>query len=384
MENYRPIAAIVGSVRNDILGAKETLGRQACEALGGSLAQAGWRIAVFSSDPDDIEADVVKGYIAAGGTAPASIVCYFPRGRTLKFPEEQNYPDAFFRKLDTSVDWKVSFYRTISIVDGIVLVGGANSTKIAGQMALSRDLPIIALEHFGGAGLEVWQSLASKPAFIQDQDLEAMSEWTSKSAERCAASLNGQYERRKKKTQAAEEAVGGLRDKAAKWDEHVVKEADNKARATLTIIFLVLFVLSVLMGFIGTIPGVFYTVVAILGLCFAGGFGATVRMISPGAPATRKLISALLGITVGLVFSLLYMLPQLVGGKGFPLPSEVGITPADRVQFLTALLVAFMAGLGFDYAMEQLLRRAKDRGDEIINAGTAGVIKPPASGEVEG
>jgi MFS family permease len=160
--------------------------------------------------------------------------------------------------------------------------------------------------------------------------------------------------------------VGGLRDKAAKWDEHMVKEADNKAKASLAIIFLVLFVLSVLMGLIGKIPAALYTVVAILGLCFAGGFGATVRMINPGAPATRKLTSALLGITVGLVFSLLYMLPQLVGGEGFAIPSEGGITPTHRVQFLSAMLVAFMAGLGFDYAMEQLLRRAKDRGDEII------------------
>lgn len=41
------------------------------------------------------------------------------------------------------------------------------------------------------------------------------------------------------------------------------------------------------------------------------------------------------------------------------------------MQYLSAMVVAFMAGLAFDSAIEQLLRRAKDRGQEILNEGTS-------------
>jgi hypothetical protein len=41
---------------------------------------------------------------------------------------------------------------------------------------------------------------------------------------------------------------------------------------------------------------------------------------------------------------------------------------AIRIQYISVLLVAVLAGLGFDYAFEQLLKRSRERGEEIAHA----------------
>ena len=73
--------------------------------------------------------------------------------------------------------------------------------------------------------------------------------------------------------------------------------------------------------------------VTILGLCVAGRMGATVRMLTPTAGVTRKWVAPVLGTTVGLVFSLLYALPQVIQNAGFLIPTNDPITPATRVQY---------------------------------------------------
>ena len=66
MEAKGPVIAIVGSARAGIVGSQEANARAACRELGQELAKAGLRIAVYSSDRDFIEADVVSGFLAAG------------------------------------------------------------------------------------------------------------------------------------------------------------------------------------------------------------------------------------------------------------------------------------------------------------------------------
>ena len=52
---------------------------------------------------------------------------------------EMDIPDReyFNEKVDASSDWEVSFYRSLSKVDGLLVLGGGPSTLIAGQIALS-------------------------------------------------------------------------------------------------------------------------------------------------------------------------------------------------------------------------------------------------------
>jgi hypothetical protein len=379
MESYRPIIAIVGSARSEILPdqEKEKAARKACNELGQKLAAAGWRIAVYSSNNAFIEPDVVTGYVAAGAAGKNSIVCYYPQEASVNFPEMEEHKDKeyFDQIVDPSSDWEVSFYRSLAKVDGIVLLGGGASTLIAGNIALSRDLAIIAVARFGGASLRFWQQqLPSKPAFIEEYDINIMGRWTAKSATELVKSLSDQYKRRQSRLSAAETELQGLKDKAQKWDELSTEKKEDKARTYLALGFLIVFIVFLIVGLITDPPARLYSLLTIVGLCFAGGMGATIRMLTPGAPTSRKWVATVLGITVGLVFSLLYLIPQLIQNSGFliPVPGNTGITTATRVQYISSLIVAFLAGLGFDFAVDQLLRRAQQSGDEIIDSSTAG------------
>ncbi|HSS21383.1 MAG TPA: hypothetical protein VLL54_15010 [Pyrinomonadaceae bacterium] len=131
-------------------------------------------------------------------------------------------PKVFLLKKDSSSEWEVSFYRSLIKVNAVLPVGGSRSTLIAGQIALGRDLPIIALAEFDGSGLTIWQSLHAKPAYIEEADFEAMQDWTSDSATRCFQSLNGQFGRRAAKATAADREILAIKDKAYRpvpaWD----------------------------------------------------------------------------------------------------------------------------------------------------------------------
>jgi len=380
MEAYRPIAAIAGSARLEIVGNEENekAARQACYEIGQELAKAGWRIAVYGDDKTYIEADVVAGFADAGVAESHSIICYYPQRASVHFQEMEKYKDKeyFDEKVDPSSDWEVSFYRSLSKADGILLLGGGASTLIAGQIALSRDLPIISIARFGGAALKIWQQhLSSKPAFVDDNDVQVMGRWNVNSARECIKSLSDQYKRGQEKSSAEAKELQELKEKAIKWDAHVENEREDKARTLLAGGFLIIFIIFLIVGLITTPPSWLYSLVTILGLCVAGGMGATMRMVAPGAPVSRKWVAPVLGVTVGLVFSLLYLIPQLIQNSGFLIPSETGITPATRVQYISSLIVAFSAGLGFDFAVEQLLKRSRQSGEEIT-AGVTGHVNP--------
>ena len=169
-----------------------------------------------------------------------------------------------------------------------------------------------------------------------------------------------------------EEELQVLKQKATSWDEHLRNESEDRAKTYLAVAFLTIFIVFLILGLITNPPPRYYSLLTILGLCVAGGMGATIRLLTPGAPTSRKLVAPVLGVTVGLVFSLLYLIPQLIQNSGFLIPTEAGITTATRVQYISSLVVAFLAGLGFDFAIEQLLRKAKQSGEEVISGTGAG------------
>ena len=148
---------------------------------------------------------------------------------------------------------------------------------------------------------------------------------------------------------------------------HLKSNSEDKGKTYLAIGFLIIFIIFLIVGLISNPPSWLYSLLTILGLCFAGGVGATIRMLMPGAPASRYWVAPILGITVGLVFSLLYLIPQLIQNSGFLILSKNEITTPIRIQYMSSLIVAFLAGLGFDFAMDQLLRRSKESGKQIIN-----------------
>ena len=374
MGTYKPIIAVVGSARAAITGNQEQAARLTCNALGVELAKAGWRVAVYSGEADFIEQDVVSGYLAAGPTGEDSIVCYYPQGEMVKFTEMDDPGKAVcFKEIqDPSGDWEVSFYHSILRVDAVLLLGGGVSTLIAGQLALGQDIPILALATFGGSARKIWQHLSAKSTLATNDDVQAMVNRTPDAAQAGMKALANQHEKRTVKQAAAQQELETIRKKAGRWDVHVKAEQEQATRTGVAFGFLVAFIALLIAGLVVNPAWAWvYPVIAVLGLCTAGGMGATVRMITPDAPAFKGWVAPIVGIVVGIVFTVLYLIPQHMDNTGFLLPGDGKIPNASRTQYITALVVAFMAGLGFDFALEQLLRRSKERGDAILQSSTS-------------
>ncbi len=362
-----PVVAIVGSARAEITGDRESDARAACVELGRELARKGLRIFVYTSQPDFIEADVVKGFVEGGGAGPKSIVWPYPHGADAGFKDLEGHPELLDERADPEELWEVSFYRSILSADGVILLGGGPSTVVVGHVALANSLPILAVAEFGGGAKQIWEHLAAEPAYVQADDVRAMATWRDDSARRCVESITAQIARRDEELGREAQARAQLEAAARELEEVKEKTGSETRRLWRALLFVLAFLALLIGGISLTRTGTPYTIVLILGLCSAGGLGATVRMLTPGAPPSRRWIEAVLGVVVGLVLSLLYLIPQLIGDSSFLTPdTEVG--GAMKVQYVAAMLVAFMAGLGFDFALDQLLQRSRQRGQEIIDA----------------
>jgi hypothetical protein len=231
-----PVVAIIGSARGGITGAKETEARAACQALGEALAKGGWRLAVYSENPDFIEADVVQGYFASGTAEMGSVLCYYPQGSTCRFAEWTQSPDVFRDVIDPSDDWEVSFYRSLLEVDAALILGGASSTLIAGHLILSRHLPTLALESFGGSACKLWRYMKLRPDCMDEADLDAMVGWRPSSATECVSSLTRQHEQFQARQGAERTNLIELQRQLAQLE--MAKAADRRRLTDITVALL--------------------------------------------------------------------------------------------------------------------------------------------------
>ncbi|MDM0001794.1 hypothetical protein QTI24_24515 [Variovorax sp. J22P240] len=133
----------------------------AAAALGAALARKRHGLIVY--DANFIEAVVVSAYVAASAPLTergAPIVVRQPSSATTHFAEERTHPALFDRVADSSGQWEVSFFRSLADADGLILIGGAMSTLIAGQVAIGAHIPVLALLRSGGAAETVWRTIA--------------------------------------------------------------------------------------------------------------------------------------------------------------------------------------------------------------------------------
>src|SRR5580658_7453255 len=163
---YASRVAVIGGIwkLDNALRERATASAQ---LLGRALAEAGCRLVVYFSNDNSVEPYVVRGYCAAlKGPPPKNAICIrysnAQRGE-VHFPEEDQFPDLFATRLFPVDDWEAPFYQSLSEddgVDAVVLMAGATSTLIAGQIALARRLPVLAVNAYGGSGSKIWNQLA--------------------------------------------------------------------------------------------------------------------------------------------------------------------------------------------------------------------------------
>lgn len=335
-----PIIAIVGSAdprrTYDVALRQVDVVRDACAEIGAALAARGCRLAVYSSDRQFIEGDIVRGYCAAADIEPKSIEVRFPADATIDFPELASHPEAFHLRRDMSTDWETSFYRSLFSVDGIVLVGGARGALVSGLMAAAQRIPLVPIATFGGATAKVWQHFARDPGFARPDELEAMSQdWSPGAAEALVDALVAQIDRRAQHRR--DETRRAAAERWATWASFAVA-------------------IVLLVGAAATLPlawdwrpGTAPILAAlVLGPLATGVAGALLRVtVDRGRDRLR---GAVLGLGAGFVTNLLFLAAQLTTTPDF------FETDGVRRLLFFVLPTGFIAGLTFDAVYERLRR----------------------------
>ena len=97
------------------------------------------------------------------------------------------------------------------------------------------------------------------------------------------------------------------------------------------------------------------------GLIAAGATGALIRSLFWGAENNAPVTSLLLGAVAGFVVGMAYLIPQWVGAPGVLAPTTTVVQATDKIQLISAVLVALSAGVGFDTVFNRLRKQAEDQ-----------------------
>ena len=307
--------------------------REAARLLGQVLATRGHGLIVY--DARYIEAEVVSAYVAAqppSDHGPPIVIRQPHTAQNKPFAEEQTHPALFDRSADSSGRWEVSFYRSLADADGLVLIGGANSTAIAGQVAIGARVPVLALMKTGGAADTVWRSIA--PGI----DLP-----------------NGNEHAR-----MADDPTAAL---AARWMEAL--ETQRRRRHAVetgpivwhAVVASVLFVLALAAGFGSQLlPGLdpaLAKAMLFAATAMAGVAGAAIRMVferrygsGPLVPPSMALTFAL-GLMAGALAGMLYVVAQ---------PGDIAVGGDAGLRLVSLItVVATVGGLTAEAVFRKLL-----------------------------
>jgi hypothetical protein len=331
-----PLIAIVGDISSQrkldppLVDAAKA--KRAAEELGKELAHQGARLLVYGGP--FLEADVVRGFVAGRPKEDHSILMWYTQANEPPpFPEETGHPKLFVRRAEKGADWEIAFYRAIARADGIILMGGGNSTKISGQVAIGSRLPIVALSEFGGGAAKVWETLSAGEDLPIREEIDLMARrWGDDSAPAIIKSLFRQRERRQ-----------------------IIAGAPKPAFSILAgLLFLVA---------LAIVPWVWGQNAFTIWMLFfvpllAGGAGAALRpMIDRqrglyGA-APVVLTTIILGLVAGGIAGVLFVTAQLTADPKMTEASDLVLYARRSIPF--ALGIGFIAGLTSDDVFGKLL-----------------------------
>jgi len=322
--------------------------KQLASEVGVALANAGMGLVVYFSNEESLEPHVVAGFVKAlpAGAGVRSIRVRFAESqrKIVRFAEQAIRNELFELNLFAGQDWESPFYRSLAAADGVdavLLMAGARSTLIAGQIALARALPILAVDKFDGAASIIRTELA-----INTKDYPSA---TTHSPAELVAWLKARLKaREEQQAQARLVESNGLKIRAQR------EKTLWAAGAFVALLSAVFFGVSR-----APTPGL-YPFLTFTGLIAAGATGALVRSVIWGAEETIPITSLLLGGVAGFVVGLAYLVPQWVGAPGVLVPSATVVAATDKIQFVSAILVAISAGVGFDTVFTRLKKQAED------------------------
>jgi len=349
-----PFVAIIGGIwqltPDDAIDAKKM-----AQEIGEALAIAGMGLVVYFSDAGSLEPHVITGYVKAlpPGAGAGSIRVRFAESQKsqVKFAEQSTHSALFDLNLFPGQDWEAPFYRSLvkaEGVDAVLLLGGKTSTLIAGQIALARPLPVLAIDKFdGSAGIirtELARSSSDYPSSTTHSVTQSVTWLRNKSAERARQ-------------------LEEIRQKEINY----LKGISQQQKTIWAGLAFIALLVTVFFGMARTPAPENYSLLLFSGLIAAGATGALIRSIIWGAEEVSPLRSLLLGGVAGFVVGVAYLIPQWIGAPGV-LESTATKTEsavkafasADKIQFASAILISISAGVGFDTVFNRLKKQAED------------------------
>jgi hypothetical protein len=351
-----PFVAIVGGFwqfKDDPVVFDEA--KRIAAEIGAALAAVGMGLVVYFSNDESLEPHVVAGYLRAlpAGEGAGSIRVRYAQSQksAVRFKEQTARKDVFELKLFPSEDWEAPFYRSLAAaegVDAVLLMAGARSTLIAGQIAVARQLPVLAVDKFDGAAATIRTELTIGAPDYPSADTHSVIEMVSWLKKQC-------------------DARAKLRAEALVKQAQYLESISQQKRAFVAVAAFVALLVTFYYA-LGLPPEPkFYGVLTLAGLIAAGATGALIRSVIWGAEGVTPWTSLLLGAVAGFVAGLAYLVPQYVGKYGVLDPTATKVEATDKIQFISAVLVGISAGVGFDSIFTRLKKRADDQ-----------AISPPA------
>jgi hypothetical protein len=346
--------AIIGGFFN-LDNVKKTRAKEYASDIGKALAQAGLGLVVYFSDEESLEPHVVAGYVAAlpSDAPPKCIRVRYPESQKdiVRFKEQDTRPLVFEPKLMPLNDWEAPFYRSLvepGGADAVLLMAGNRSVLIAGQIVVARRLPTLALDNFDGSAAVIWRELSQTGTDYPTA--------TNSTPTQLVAWLKAECEARaaERKAQALE------RQRVARLETDYARLTSSTQSTWLTGVGVLLLLGIIVFGVRQSPPVDSYAMLMFVGLVVAGATGALARALMWGR-STAITTSLLLGGLAGLLVGMAYLVPQLIGAPGVFSPNATAVAATDKIQFVSALLTAFSAGVGFD----TVFNRIKDRATQL-------------------
>jgi hypothetical protein len=154
-----PFVAVIGGLRQ--LDATKGRGKD----YWGRARKGRAGLVVYFSNDESLEPHVVSVYLTTLPVGAGAIHVRYAESQRgqVRFNEETARPELFEHRSFPGEDWEAPFYRSLAEeegVDAVLLLGGATSTLIAGQIAVARRLPILAVDEFAGSAAKIWNQLA--------------------------------------------------------------------------------------------------------------------------------------------------------------------------------------------------------------------------------
>lgn len=344
----KPRVAVVGGFYD--LDTNPQIGqdaRQYAETLGQALALSGFGLVVYFSDDQSLEPHVVRGFVAAlppGESTPCIDVRYSEAqlGK-VSFKEQATHPQLFHEDPFPGRNWEAPFYRSLAARDSVqatLLMAGGQSTLNAGQVAMGRGLPLLAIDKYPGSAQILRTELATRiPGYPSSQ---------SSNPTQLAAWLREQHQK---------EAERILEERNR--EREFARMKSQRRGETWFAIALIALLATLGFGLLRVDNPRWFLVIVGAALVSSGATGALVRGLTTTTMTLNPRIAALLGGAAGLVVGLAYVIPQLIGAHQILEPNASVVTATDKIQFLSVTLVAFTAGIGFDVIFRRMLQEAE-------------------------